>query len=97
MTEEKPYLICCGHHGRAVLIGYSTTEPMAGQPITMSRVRMVLWWDSECGGLLGLAADGPKGKTRITPAVERHGDERVRQWVAVSTTAMRRVEAWPSC
>lgn len=93
----KPYIICCGANGRAVIFGYSDTEPVAGQPITMERARMVIYWSKECGGLLGLAASGPKTATRITAAVERHGDECVRQWVSVSDDAAAKVDAWPAC
>jgi hypothetical protein len=91
------YLVCCGTNGRAVLIGDSETEPVAGQPIRMTNVRMVLYWDAECGGLLGLAAKGPKGKTRITAAVPDHGDECVRQWVRLTDTAVQEVDQWPAC
>ena len=91
------YLVCCGVNGRAVLVGECDSEPVAGQPITMSNVRMVLYWDSECGGLLGLAAKGPKGATRITAPVARHGDECVRQWVSVSNEARKEIESWKHC
>lgn len=93
----KMYLVCCGTNGRAVLVGESDVEPVAGQPITLSNARMVLYWDAECGGLLGLAANGPKGKTRITAAVARHGDECVRQWVLVSDSAREAINAWKIC
>lgn len=88
------YLVCCGTNGRAVLVGESDTEPVAGQPITLSNARMVMYWDAQCGGLLGLAARGPKGGTRITAPVDRHGDECVRQWVSVSSKAQEEIERW---
>lgn len=91
------YLVCCGTNGRAVLIGESDTEPVAGQPIRMTNVRMVLYWDAQCGGLLGLAASGPKGNTRITRTVEAHGDECVRQWVSVSPEAQEAIRQWKAC
>lgn len=91
------YIVCCGTNGRAVLIGEAQADPIAGEPITLRNARMVLRWDAPCGGLLGLAANGPKGDTRITAAVDRHGDECVRQWVAVSEEARREIEKWESC
>ena len=91
------YLVCCGTNGRVVLIGDCDTEPVAGQPIRMKDVRMVLYWDAECGGLLGLAAKGPKGATRITAAVPDHGDECVRQWVRLTDTAAQELDQWPAC
>lgn len=93
-SSMNMYIVCCGKNGRAVLIGESPVEPEAGKPVTLNNARMVLYWDTECGGLFGLAAKGPKGKTRITAAVERHGDECVRQWVAVSDSAKKEIDAW---
>jgi hypothetical protein len=55
---------------------------------------MVLYWSKECRGLLGLAANGPKTNTRLTPAVESHGDECVRQWVECSPLAAAALDAW---
>jgi hypothetical protein len=91
------YLVCCGNNGRAVLIGESEVEPIAGKPIVLTNARMVLYWDAACGGLLGLAANGPKGSTRITHAVASLGDECVRQWVAVSDVARKEIEKWQAC
>jgi hypothetical protein len=93
----KMYLVCCGTNGRAVLVGESEKEPVAGQPITLTNARMIIYWDAACGGLLGLAANGPKGSTRITAAVERHGDECVCQWVAVSESAAEEIRKWKAC
>lgn len=90
----KPYIVCCGANGRAVLFGYSEAEPVAGKPVRLSNVRMVLYWSAECGGLLGLATGGPKTTTRLTRAVESHGDECVRQWVSVSPEAAAAIDAW---
>jgi hypothetical protein len=91
------YLVCCGNNGRAVLVGESEVEPVAGQPIVLTNARMILYWDAACGGLLGLAANGPKGSTRITYAVAKHGDECVKQWVSVSEEAKKGIEAWKAC
>lgn len=91
------YLVCCGTNGRAVLVGESESEPEAGKPIRLTNARMILYWDAACGGLLGLAATGPKGGTRITRAVSAHGDECVRQWVAVAPEAREAINQWKSC
>lgn len=93
----KMYLVCCGTNGRAVLVGESATEPVAGQPIRLTNARMVLYWSSECGGLLGLAAKGPRTSTRITATVSSHGDECVRQWVEVSEKARKEIDGWKAC
>jgi len=91
------YLVCCGVNGRAVLVGDCEAEPVAGQPIRLTNARMVMYWDTACGGLLGLAARGPKGSTRITQAVAVHGDECVRQWMAVSPEAKEAITQWKAC
>ncbi len=93
----KTYIVCCGEHGRAVLVGKSPTEPVAGQPIRLTDARMILYWSSECGGLLGLAANGPKTSTRITASVPSHGDECVKQWVEVSDNAAKEIDQWKAC
>lgn len=92
--KGKMWLICCGANGRAVLLGYCEEEPVAGQPIKTTRCRMVLRWRNT-GGLLGLAAHGPKEGTRITAPVDFHGDECVRQYTSVSDEAAAAIEAWP--
>ena len=91
------YLVCCGTNGRAVLVGECELEPVAGQPIVLTNARMILYWDAACGGLLGLAANGPKGGTRITASVARHGDECVKQWVSVSPEAQEAIQQWKAC
>ncbi len=91
------YIVCCGTNGRAVLIGESEAQPEAGKPIELTNARMVLYWDSACGGLLGLASNGPKGSTRITASVSKHGDECVKQWVAVSPQARKEIDSWKPC
>ena len=88
------YICCFGTNGRAVIIGESDVEPIAGQPITLTNARMVLYWSAECGGLLGLASNGPKTGTRITHAVSRHGDECVRQWLRVSDESAAAIREW---
>jgi len=92
----KAYIVCVGEHGRAVLYGRSETEPVAGEPMPqMEGVRMILFWDAVCGGLLGLAANGPKGLTRITAPVARHGNiDPVKQWIEVSEEAAAAIDAW---
>jgi len=90
----KPYICCFGAHGTAVIYGWMEAEPVAGAPARMYRARMVLYWSAECRGLLGLAAGGPKTDTRLTPAVESHGDECVRQWISVADDAAAAMDAW---
>ena len=45
---------------------------------SVTGARMVLYWPSACGGLFGLAADGPKEGLRLTHPVTTHPGEVVR-------------------
>jgi hypothetical protein len=92
----KTYIVCCGESGRAVIVGKSETDPVSGEPIVLHDARMILYWSAECGGLLGLAANGPKTTTKITASVSSTGTGVVKQWVAVSDAAASSLVAWPS-
>jgi hypothetical protein len=91
------FIVFCGEKGRAVLVGECDREPETGKPIMMTNVSMILRWDVQCGGIFGLAAKGPKGDTRITEAVERHGDACVHQWIKVSDLAEKEIKKWKRC
>jgi hypothetical protein len=82
-SQVKAYLVCCGENGRAVIYGRAAEAPVVGQPFGLKGARMVLSWSSECGGLFGLAANGPKTDTRITPAVSYHQDICAKQVIGV--------------
>ncbi|MDX1253659.1 MAG: hypothetical protein R3201_00120 [Oceanisphaera sp.] len=91
----KPYIITTGANGRAVIYGYSETEPIPGQPYRLERARMVIYWTEH--GLLGLAADGPQSGARISKVVEFTSGEVVRQVLSVSAAAavaMDEVKPW---
>lgn len=90
-------IVCCGANGRCVVFGDVENEPVVGEPITMHNARMVLYWPTECGGLFGLAAAGPKQGLRLTHAVERTATETVRQWLTVSNGAAKGLRDWPVC
>ena len=96
----KMYIVCAGTNGRAVVVGRADAEPVAGQPFRMTDARMVISWSEQCGGLLGLAAHGPKPKQsngyemRVTAPVASLGVEVVRQWLEVSDAAAKAFDAW---
>ena len=92
----QSYIICCGINGRAVVFGDCDHEPVTGEPITLHNARMVLYWPAACGGLFGLAANGPKEGTRLTDAVGKTATEAVRQWLTVTGEAADALRAWPS-
>jgi len=96
-TKKKRIILCTGNNGRAVLIGDVAKEPKAGEPVTLTRARMVLYWDAQCGGLLGLAANGPKGGTRITASVSKTVATKWQEWCSVSATSAKEIDSWPAC
>ena len=95
VTSERQYIILCGgSQGRAIVCGYVDSEPVSGEPVTLHDARMVLRWDAECGGLFGLAAGGPKGDTRMTPAVPQVTDTDWQQWMETTEDGGRGLRGW---
>lgn len=89
-------ILCAGEHGRAVLIGDVAEEPTPGEPVRLTDARMVLQWSAECGGLLGLAARGPRTTTRITHAVPVVVETRWQEYIALTDEASAEVDRWPA-
>ena len=87
-------IVCAGARGRAIIIGDCATTPVAGEPVTLTDARMVLRWDEACGGLLGLAAKGPRGDTRITHAVESVTMTVWTEHLSVAAEAAAAIDAW---
>lgn len=92
--QRKPYIVCVGENGRAVLFGWCDSEPKPGENIRVHDAHMVLYWPS--GGLLGLASKGPTSGARITAAVEWVEPGPVKQVLAVSQAAAEALKSWPS-
>jgi len=88
-------IICCGTNGRAVVFGQCGQKPVVGEPVTLHNARMVLYWPQACGGLFGLAADGPRDGLRLTDTVQETATEAVRQWLSVSDEAADALRKWP--
>lgn len=78
------------------MFGQCESEPVTGEPITLHQARMVLYWPTSCGGLFGLAANGPKDGLRLTDTVEQTATEAVRQWLSVSNKAAEGLQKWPA-
>ena len=93
-SELKPIILCCGENGRAVIFGFVDREPTPGDPVTIYRARMILRWDRRCGGLFGLAANGPKGDTRLTPTVEKTVETKWQEWITVTSHAAELLGVW---
>ena len=88
------YIINCGgKNGRAVVLGEVDEMPKPGEIVNIKNARMILYWDSSCGGLLGLAAKGPSGNTRITHAVAQVTDY-CRQAIKITKSAVEKINNW---
>lgn len=88
----KPIILCAGANGRALVYGYVESDPVPGQPVRLSKARMVLYYPS--GGTFGLASDGPPKDSRVTHAVEATVETVWQEWLAVSTQAAERFDGW---
>jgi hypothetical protein len=99
MPKKKliPIILCCGSNGRAVVFGRVEAMPEAGGPVTLREARMVIYWSSECGGLLGLAAHGPKTSTRITAPVPVVIETSWQECVACTPEGASAIDAWRPC
>lgn len=89
-------IVCCGANGRAVVFGECESEPVTGEPIALQNARMILYWPTACGGLFGLAANGPKDGLRLTHSVAKTATESVRQWLSVPEEAAQKLKDWPA-
>lgn len=93
-AAQTPIILCAGANGRAVVFGWVDRLPEPGRPVTLHRARMVLRWASR--GLLGLAASGPTGDTRITAAVAWTTATVWQESMAVSPQAAAAIDGWPA-
>ncbi len=57
----RPVLVTTAHRG--VFFGYATDT--SGETIKLTSARNCLYWSRECGGFMGLAANGPVGDSRV--------------------------------
>ena len=88
-----PIIVCVGESGRAVVYGWADSYPAVGDEVVLHDARMVLRWDVH--GLLGLAAEGPAGDTRITYSVARTSAVAA-QIIEVSPEAATAIASWPT-
>jgi hypothetical protein len=66
--KERAVLVTTEHRG--VFVG-QTTDADTADPITLTKARMVIYWDASCHGVLGIAARGISKSSRLSPAVDR--------------------------
>jgi hypothetical protein len=67
MDGKKFVLVTTEHRG--VFVGFGPTAPDAKKNIVLTGAKMIVYWPSECHGVLGLAAEGPKRGAKIGPSV----------------------------
>ena len=89
-----PILLCAGANGRALVYGYTATEPNLGQPVRLARARMILYYPS--GGTFGLCAVGPPEGSRVTHAVETVVETVWQEWLTVTPAAAEVFDGWAS-
>jgi len=94
-SKRIPVIVCGGENGRAVVYGYVAKMPEVGQPVEIHNARMVLYWPATCGGIFGLATNGPKNETRITSVVAVVKDT-CRQVLSVTNAASKLFDEWPN-
>lgn len=60
---DKPVLVTTEFRG--VFFGYVKDDKKAPDEVTITGARNCIYWSSDCGGFLGLAATGPTKDCRI--------------------------------
>jgi len=50
---------------RGVFFGYIKNDSKLPDEITLTNVKNCIYWSADCGGFLGLAANGPTSQCRI--------------------------------
>lgn len=66
---------------RGVFFGYVEDDKHLPEKVTLSKVRNCIYWSSDVGGFLGLAADGPSKDCKIGTEVPE-----VTLWKVTSVT-----------
>lgn len=78
---------------RGVFFGYASDT--SGDPITLKRARLCVYWSSDVKGFMGLASNGPTSGCRIGPAVEEIELRKITSVIAVSPEAVKLWESAP--
>lgn len=65
MNGHRPVLVTTAHRG--VFFGYLVGDP-AKEKVVINRARNVTYWDVATRSFLGLAANGPTSKCRVSAA-----------------------------
>lgn len=87
-ASRRPVLVTTAHRG--VFVGYATSEEKDGQ-IELSDARMIVYWPASNKGVLGVATEGPKDGSRVSPAVSKM---RLKNVTAVIDATSAAAAAW---
>ncbi len=93
MNEEKriPVLITTDNTKRGVFMGYINPKDASEAVLEATDVRMCVYWSSDVRGVLGLAANGPTKRCKISPAAPR---VRLHGITSVSDISEKAEKAW---
>lgn len=86
---ERAVVICTELKG--VFFGYTTDA--TGDPITLLRARMCVYWSADMKGIMGLASKGPSEGCKIGDAVP---EIELRKITCVITCTEEAIKKWES-
>lgn len=89
--SERAVVVTTKHRG--VFFGYASNT--AGDPITLKRARLCIYWSADVRGFMGLAANGPSATCRVGPAVDEIELREITSVIAVTADAAKRWESQP--
>ena len=78
---------------RGVFFGYVKNDKKLPSEITLSDAKNCIYWSSDCGGFLGLAANGPSQNCKIGTKVDEVTLWKVTSVTPVSEGAVKKWEA----
>lgn len=90
-TKLKAVLVTTEFRG--VFFGYVKDDKKAPSEITLTGVRNCIYWSSDCGGFMGLAANGPTKDCRIGQSVSEVTLYKITSITSLEDTAEK---AWES-
>lgn len=90
-SSERAVVVTTEHRG--VFFGYASDT--SGDPITLKRARLCVYWSTDVKGFMGLASNGPTKSCRIGPAVEEIELRKITSVIAVSPEAVKLWESAP--
>lgn len=85
-TKLRPVLVTTANRG--VFFGYASKTD--GDTIKLRDARNCLYWSKQCGGFMGLAANGPVGDSRVGAKA----DIEIRNITSVSEVAEAAAKVW---